>query len=82
MDVRRIFENLPQWSRSLDADQTALLDRLMAAVNTAGFSGIAAEEMHRIQEQLLRSGEDAGRQYDTKCAAQRLAPVISGTVFI
>jgi hypothetical protein len=82
MDIARIFENLPQWARNLDANQAALLDQLMEATTTKGFSGIPVEEMRRIQEHLLRASEDAERQCDMKRAAQRLDPVISGTVFI
>jgi hypothetical protein len=82
MDIRRIFENLPQWSRGLDADQAVLLDRLMNAMGTGGFPGIPVAEMCRIQEQLLRSDGDFVRQSDIKRAVARLDPVISGTIFI
>lgn len=82
MDIGRIFGNLPQWLRALDADQVSLLDRLMAAMDTGGFRGIPIGEMARIQEHLLRAGEDAGRQHDMKCAAARLVPVVSGIAFI
>lgn len=82
MDIKRIFDSLPQWSRGLDADRAALMDQLMAAVDTKGFSGIPAEEMRRIQEQLLRAGEDATRQSDLKNAVKRLVPVVSKALFI
>jgi len=82
MDVKRIFDSLPQWSRTLGEEQAAFLDQLMAAMDTKGFSGIPVEEMRRIQEQLLRASEDEGRQGGIKRAAENLVPVVSGTNFI
>lgn len=82
MDIVRIFDNLPEWTRGFNAEQAAILDRLMLAADTRGFSGIDVEEVRRIQAQLLRSSEDAGRQGAVKDAALRLAPIISGITFI
>jgi len=82
MDIGRIFDSLRQWSRGLDTDRSALLAKLMAAGNAKGFIDIPADEIRLIQEQLLRSGEDADRQLEMKRAAYHLTPAVSETPFI
>jgi hypothetical protein len=82
MDIGRIFNNLQQWSRGLDIDQTILLAKLMAVRNARNFTNISADEIRLIQKQLLCSGTDADCQLEIKRAANQVIPVISETLFI
>ena len=82
MDIKRIFDSLRPWSRGLDKDQASVLARFMVVADAKGFADFQVEEMRRIQEQLLRSDEDPGRQSEMKGATRHLSPAVSGTCFI
>jgi hypothetical protein len=82
MDVSKIFGDLRPWTKGLDAEQFALLDRLMSATSTKDFGDIPAEEIRRIQEQMLRADEDKERQMEFKRATNHLEPAVSSAVFI
>ncbi len=82
MDVSRIFGDLRPWTKGLDTEQSALLDRLMCAASTKDFGDISAEEIRRIQEQMLRTSEDGERQMEFKRATNHLEPAVSSAVFI
>lgn len=82
MDVVRIFTDLREWSRGLTPEQETLVARLMDAKDSKGFAGLEADGVRALQEQMLRSDEDAGRVDEVKRAAEHLQPAVSDIGFI
>lgn len=82
MDLRQLFDSIPEWTEQLTTEQSALLAKLMEIDNSKGFAVFGADEVRAIHEHLIRAEDNASRVKEARGTINGIKPSPSGADFI